>query len=52
MEKFGVDEPVEEKIAAAKETGKCPQCNTVLRDQEETGVVICPNCGTKPFEKE
>lgn len=50
MEKFGVDEPDEEKVAEAKEIGKCPQCNAQLRDQAETGVVICPQCGTKPFE--
>lgn len=50
MEKFGVDEPVEEKVAEAKETGKCPQCNATLQNLEETGVAICPECGTKPFE--
>jgi predicted RNA-binding Zn-ribbon protein involved in translation (DUF1610 family) len=52
MEKLGVDEPVEEKVAEAKETGKCPQCNAVLRNQDETGVLVCPQCGTRPFEGE
>jgi len=52
MEKYGVVENTEEKVAEAKETGKCPNCKTPLQAQEETGVAICPQCGTKPFEDE
>ena len=51
MDKFGVEEPsVDEKVAEARETRKCPDCQSDLRDANETGVLVCPQCGTKPFE--
>lgn len=50
MEKYGVEEDLpEEKEAGARTRRLCPDCNAVLKDE---GVLICPNCGTKPFEKE
>lgn len=51
MEKFGVEEPVEnEKVAEARDTKRCPICQSPLKDPTETGVLVCPQCGTKPFE--
>lgn len=52
MDKFGVEE---EETApdktAAEQPKQCPACDAPLRPIEETGVLICPNCGSKPFEK-
>lgn len=47
MDKYGVEESAE-KLAEAKEQGKCPDCGSKL--EENTGVLKCPKCGTKPFE--
>jgi DNA-directed RNA polymerase subunit RPC12/RpoP len=49
MEKYGVEEAEESK--KANEGVTCPECGEALRDSEQTGVLICPRCGTKPFEK-
>ena len=51
MEKYGV---VEEFVKAG-EAGKentCPICGGPLQDRDETGILICPVCGTKPFEEQ
>ena len=52
MEKFGVeeDEPAPDKTAEEKPK-VCPSCGSPLRPISETGVLICPKCGSKPFEK-
>ena len=50
VEKYGV---VEEFVKAG-ESGKentCPICGLKLQDRDETGILICPVCGTKPFEE-
>lgn len=52
MEKYGVEETSEKKAENDyTPTGACPQCKTPLRPIDETGVMVCPRCGTKPFEK-
>lgn len=49
MEKYGVTEQTE-KTAEPQDTGKCPDCGATLVDAEQTGVLLCPQCGSKPFE--
>lgn len=50
MEKYGVEEDkLEEKKASVE--NRCPDCGSILRDVNETGVLVCPKCGTKPFEE-
>lgn len=51
MEKYGVDEEVSQEKRANLKDGRCPTCNEPLLETEETGVSICPKCGTKPFEE-
>ena len=52
MEKYGVTEDAElEKEAKQGDKPRCPQCKTLLRDDSKTGVLLCPNCGSRPFEK-
>lgn len=51
MEKYGVDENVTpKKEAEHRKERKCPECDATLRDTQTTGVLLCPNCGTRPFE--
>ena len=45
MEKYGVDTKRRTKIAA----GGCPECAAQL--EEHGQVVICPACGSRPFEE-
>lgn len=49
MEKFGVVID-DEKVKTAESGTKCPMCGRDLSDQTVPG--YCPNCGTKPFEKQ
>ena len=51
MEKFGVeqDEPAV-KTAETKNAGACPVCRSRLQPRELSNVLVCPKCGTKPFE--
>jgi len=52
MEKYGVSEEAElEKEAKQGDKPRCPTCNTPLRDSSNTGVLLCPNCGSRPFER-
>ena len=52
MEKYGVDEDLTtEKEAEHRDKQKCPKCDAPLRDPKKTGVLVCPNCGSLPFEK-
>ena len=50
MDKYGVEES-SEKTAEPKDGNKCPDCGTPLLDLEQTGILICPKCGSKPFEE-
>ena len=50
MEKYGVEEePVGDKTAG--DADHCPACGALLRPVDQTGVSLCPDCGSKPFEK-
>ena len=51
FEKYGVEEldPPADKTAGDKAV--CPTCQAPLRPTTETGVLLCPSCGSKPFEK-
>lgn len=50
MEKYAVEEDeVDTKTAADK--ARCPACDSPLRPVDETGVLLCPKCGSAPFEK-
>jgi predicted RNA-binding Zn-ribbon protein involved in translation (DUF1610 family) len=52
MEKYGVEETESTKKANEDfDKSICPDCGAALRNSEQTGVLICPRCGTKPFEK-
>jgi DNA-directed RNA polymerase subunit RPC12/RpoP len=52
MEKYGVDENVtSEKLAEITDSRKCPNCGKSLSPVNETGVLHCPTCGTRPFEE-
>ena len=48
-EKYGVDTSDDEKTAQVKDD-TCPVCRSTLRPRDVTGVRICPNCGSAPFE--
>ncbi len=49
MEKYGVEEVPPDKTASDPKT--CPGCGRPLRDPNETGILVCDQCGTAPFEK-
>lgn len=49
MEKFGVEEN-QDDVKTATEGKNCPVCGSKLRPQSKTGVLLCPKCGSKPFE--
>lgn len=50
MEKYGVEES--EDIKTAQEgSDVCPVCGRKLEPVNTTGVRLCRNCGTKPFEQ-
>jgi len=49
LEKYGVVEETDTKVATADKP-TCPKCGTALRPVEETGVLLCPKCGSQPFE--
>jgi len=50
MEKFGVEEEESDTKTAAQLKGFCPICGEELCPQEVTGILLCPRCGSKPFE--
>ena len=47
MEKYGVDEE-NQKTAEEKKPKRCPKCDAEI--EQHGSVLICPNCGTEPFE--
>lgn len=53
MEKFGVViDKSSEKVKTASTQGKCPACGDTLNTFSVNNLPHCPNCGTKPFEKQ
>lgn len=49
MDKLGVDESVDDTAMEKAANEGCPRCGAkVVREGQ---VLICPNCGTEPFEK-
>ncbi len=52
MEKYGVEEQAShDKKAQDGERQRCPECDSPLLNPETTGVLVCPTCGTQPFEE-
>jgi ribosomal protein L37AE/L43A len=51
VEKYGVEQAQDEKTAEMRKTEICPDCSEKLRPTTTTGVLMCPKCGTKPFEQ-
>jgi predicted RNA-binding Zn-ribbon protein involved in translation (DUF1610 family) len=49
VDKYGVEE-VEPKDKTANDKATCPTCGKILRPQTDTGVLLCPSCGSAPFE--
>ena len=49
MEKYGVDEGVDQENLEKKAAEGCPQCGAELTKQGS--VLICPTHGTEPFEQ-
>jgi predicted RNA-binding Zn-ribbon protein involved in translation (DUF1610 family) len=49
MEKYGV-EVDDDKVKTGSAGNKCPSCGADVRT--DLSVPMCPNCGTKPFEKQ
>ena len=54
MEKLGVDVAPAPKEAADRKINpeKCPNCGSTLPPWEASNVPCCPQCGTKPWERE
>ncbi len=51
MDKFAVEEQEPADKTAAATAKDCPSCGSPLRPVEDTGVLLCPKCGSAPFEK-
>jgi nucleoid DNA-binding protein/predicted RNA-binding Zn-ribbon protein involved in translation (DUF1610 family) len=49
MDKLGVDETVDEQVMEKAAHEGCPNCGAKV--VWEGQVLICPNCGTEPFER-
>lgn len=47
MEKYGY-QPKNDKSKQASEGSGCPRCGAELKGEPP----VCPNCGSKPFERE
>jgi len=49
MEKFGVDEQQNQENLEKIAGEGCPKCGAKLERHGQ--VLLCPNCGSQPFEK-
>lgn len=49
MDKYGVDEGADQESLEKRASQGCPKCGSqkVIRHGK---TLICPNCGTEPFE--
>jgi len=51
MEKLGVEEKTEKTAEKTTAKHRCPWCNQVVENTDETGGLLkCPEHGTEPFE--
>jgi hypothetical protein len=49
MDKFGVNEGVDQELLEKRASSGCPNCGR--KDLLKHGsIIMCPNCGTEPFE--
>jgi hypothetical protein len=48
MDKYGVDESKNDKMKKFA-SGGCPKCGAKI--ERHGDVLMCPNCGTEPFEE-
>ena len=53
FEKYGVleDPNTVGKTAEDKKPQRCPECDSALVPSETVNVLVCPKCGTRPFER-
>lgn len=50
MDKFGVNEGVDQELLEKQASHGCPNCGR--RDLTKHGtIILCPSCGTEPFER-
>lgn len=49
MEKFGVNEEVDQEAMEKAASEGCPNCGGKV--QKHGNVMVCPRCGSEPFEK-
>jgi len=50
MDKYGVDESVDQERLEKASAAGCPRCGAKVELHGD--LLVCPNCGTEPFEKE
>jgi predicted RNA-binding Zn-ribbon protein involved in translation (DUF1610 family) len=50
MDKLGVDESVNQDVMEKAAAQGCPECGS--KCERHGHLLICPKCGTKPFEKQ
>jgi len=49
MDKYGVNEEVDQEAMEKAASEGCPKCGGKV--QKHGNVMVCPRCGTEPFEK-
>jgi predicted RNA-binding Zn-ribbon protein involved in translation (DUF1610 family) len=49
MEKYGVNEQVDQETLEKAAAQGCPNCGA--KPERHGQILSCPNCGTEPFEK-
>ncbi len=49
MHKYAVDEGQDNETLEKAASHGCPQCGATI--ERHGDVAVCPNCGTKPFER-
>lgn len=50
MDKYGVDEQVDQEQLEKRAARGCPECGREL--VKHGSVLLCPMCGSEPFEKD
>lgn len=48
MEKYGVDETVNQDVLVKAANEGCPACGSEVKKYGD--ILVCPKCGTEPFE--